>query len=215
MRNGCQSKKVSGKKFPIHRKDGSLSPFSISNMQHMIFNFKRLREVEMKVAVILCVALTLVACEHFPLNPSKEPLPSKVATIGHVLTEYVSAQAPIDGIAADKVNVLYFNLRVDNFKPVAVEFYGRAILEGPPGNNEHSIHFRTDTINLTPVESPYHFNILNSIDPGVTYSLLRAKFPTNEYAPFEGDQGKVTLLTITEAWAFDEGGNSHSLELIQ
>lgn len=172
----------------------------------------------MKVPAVVFIVLACMvgsACEHFPLNPSREPLPEKTASIEHVRTEYVSAQAPSEGIAADKVNVLYFDIRVDNFKPVAVEFYGRAILEGPPGTNEHSIHFRTDSITLTPVATPYDFNILNSIDPGVTYSLLRAKFPTNEYAPFEGNQGKVTLLTITEAWAFDEDGNSHSLELIQ
>ena len=169
----------------------------------------------MKVAVVLCVALAFVACENFPLNPSIEPLSEKTASIEHVRTEYVPAQAPIDGIAADKVNVLYFNLRVDNFKPVAVEFYGRAILEGPPVSEEHSIHFRTDKLTLEPVATDYEFNILSTIDPGVTYSLLRAKFPTNEYAPFEGEQGKVKMLTITEAWAFDEDGNSYSLELIQ
>jgi len=169
----------------------------------------------MKYVTVFCVVLAFVACEHFPLNPSKEPLPEKVASIEHVGTEYVPAQSPMDGIAADKVNVLSFNLRVDNFKPVAVEFYGRAILEGPPASEEHSIHFRTDSLTLLPIATNYEFNILNTINPGVTYSLLRAKFPTNEYAPFEGEQGKVKLLTITEAWAFDEDGNSYSLELIQ
>ena len=167
----------------------------------------------MKYLGVLLGVLTMVACDQFPLNPSKTPAPEKVVIIDHFQTEYVDAESPAEGVAATKVNVLSFHLKAENFEPVALEIYGRATLEGPPGDQEHSIHFRTDCLEFNPVETGYTFNTLQSIEAGSTYTLIRAKYPTNEYAPFEENQGRVKDMKFTEVWAFDAEGNSFAVEI--
>ena len=166
----------------------------------------------MRYALLILIVLVAASCEQFPVNPidgSQEP---EMVLIEHFETDYVPAESSVEGIAATKVNVLSFHLKAENFNPKAIEVYGRAILEGSPGNQEHSIHFRTDSLWLNLSETGYEFNTLSTIQQGATYTLIRAKFPTNEYAPFEGLQGMVKELTITEVWAYDESGKFFEVE---
>ena len=166
----------------------------------------------MKKLILVSVGLLIIACEQFPSNPSKLDLSERVY-IEHRDTEYVPAETTIEGIAATKVNVLSFEIRTENIESTALEFYGRAMLDGPPGYQEHSIHFRTDSLFLSVEGMEYTFNKLVSLEPGSTYTIVRPKFPTNEYAPFEGTQGMVREITITQVWAYDQDGEKHSIRV--
>ena len=133
--------------------------------------------------------------------------------VNHIGTDYVDVEPPGEGIVANKVNVLSFHIQTAYCRPVALEVFGRVVLEGPPGSQEHAIHFRTDTLFIEIDDAEYTFNILDHIDPGLTYTLVRPKFPTNEYTPFEGTQGMVKEVTITEVWAVYPDGERVSLIL--
>jgi hypothetical protein len=159
------------------------------------------------------LALLIVGCNSFPTNTIDHEFPVKQVYLEHLSTDYVPIQDCVEGLLATKVNVLSFSVRVKNFQPVALEFYGRLKMEGSPEAQEHSIRFRTDTVDLVPEAAGFTFNTLMALKPETQYTLLRPKFPTNEYAPFQGDQGKVIKVTITEAWAFDESGESFTVEL--
>ena len=168
----------------------------------------------MQTARFFLLALFLVSCETFPTNTVRIESPAEEVSVHHIGTEYVPVNGSIEGLLATKVNVLQFSVRVRNCSPVALECYGRLKMEGSPEEQEHSIRFRTDIVDCVPIETGCTFNTLSTIEPETSYTLLRPKFPTNEYAPFMGDRGKVSEVTITEVWAFDEHGNSHTVELV-
>ena len=175
---------------------------------------KRFREEGvMKYATPFLLFFLFVSCERFPSNPPKTPLNLKIVFVEHLSTDYVPADLPVEGIAATKVNVLSFSLRAENFMPKALEFFGTALIEGPPECRKHSVYFKTDTIFIHPEGTEYSFNTLEWIESGRTYTLVRPKFPTNEYSPFQGTQGMVTELTITEVWAIDGEGRRSSVVL--
>jgi len=168
----------------------------------------------MKTMAIFLVLFFLVGCEFFPSNPQDKVQNLETVYIEHCKTDYVSTEPPMDGVVATKVNVLTFQMRVKNFKPRALEFYGRAILDGPPESREHALCFRTDSVSLIPKDTGYIFNKLEEIDSESTYTLIRPKFPTNEYSPFCGTQGKVLKITITEVWAFNENYERFSVAFV-
>ena len=162
------------------------------------------------VILFFCVSVLVLSCGRFPSNPA-EPESVKTVFIEHRGTEYVPASSSVEGIAATKVNVLSFDIRAENFVPKTLEFYGVVILDGPPEYREHSLYFLTDTVFVHPEGTGYTFNTLDRIEQGKSYTLIRPKFPTNEYSPFEDTQGMVTELAITEVWAADESGQKFSV----
>ena len=168
----------------------------------------------MKRWLIFFLPLLYTACQQFPSNPPKNIEPPTVF-IEHLKTDYIEFETSIDGLATDKVNILFFQLKVANFEAKALEFYGRADIEGPPEMVNHAIHFRTDLIGSDLDGTNYPFVILDDIQPESTYAFLRPKFPTNEYSPFSGTQGMIRSITITEVWAYDEHGNKFLVELGQ
>lgn len=166
----------------------------------------------MKHVLTFALCFLVLGCEHYPSNPPKIDTTMR-AYVRHSGTEYVPSVPPVEGIAADKVNVLCFELQIENFTPMVLEIYGRVELEGPPSSQEHSLYFRTDSLVIVPEETEYTFDTFPFIMPGAKYSILRAKYPTNEYAPFEGNQGMVKSVTITEVWAYDAEGNRFSVDI--
>jgi hypothetical protein len=183
----------------------------------MLFKSTRLcLEEKMRYGyVVLLSLLVVVACEKFPVNPPKMEAPQPAVYIRHVGTDYVPAEVQVEGIIANKVNVLSFEIRIENFTAKSLEFYGIALLEGPPEWQEHAIHFRTDIVSLDLEDIGYTFSVFEAIQSGAIYTLNRAKFPTNEYSPFDGTQGKILSLSLTEAWSYDESGRRESVKLIQ
>ena len=153
------------------------------------------------------VILILIGCETFPENPSKTPEPKGVVSIEHTATEYVPATHPVVGVNANKTNVLFFNISVANIEVHSVEFMGRAMVESGEGLKEHAIHFRTDEVVVNPKETGYTFNTLDCLEPSMKYTVVRSKFPTNDYAPFEGDMGKIKEVFITDVWAYNDQGD--------
>lgn len=163
-----------------------------------------------KVATIF-IFFIFISCDKYPSNPPHNSAPEELVFIEHVSTEYVSSEPPSDMLTATKVNVLSFNIRAEHFTPSSIEIYGRALMEGPPDSREHSIHFRSDSLVFNPVGTGYTFNTLQTVQSGSTYTLVRPKYPTNEYSPFQGNQGMVEELSITEIWAYDETGEKFSV----
>ena len=166
-----------------------------------------------RLLYMLFVSVLFVVCDKFPANPSLHMGDALLVYVNHIGTDYVDVEPPGEGIVANKVNVLSFHIQTAYCRPVALEVFGRAVLEGPPGSQEHAIHFRTDTLFIEIDDAEYTFNILDHIDPGLTYTLVRPKFPTNEYTPFEGTQGMVKEVTITEVWAVYPDGERVSMIL--
>ena len=166
----------------------------------------------MKHITSLLFVLLVFACSKSPTDPG--PYGGReTVIIEHLGTEYVETDPPANGLITTKVNVLSFRIRAENFHPTALEFYGRAILEGPPWNREHALYFRTDSLIMNVQINGFSFNTTQSIEPGSTYTLIRPKFPTNEYSPFEGIQGKVQQVTIIEAWAINDHGDRFSVAI--
>ena len=166
----------------------------------------------MKHITCLLLVVLISACSKSPSDPSSYK-GHETVIIEHLGTEYVEADPPTSGLITTKVNVLSFRIRAENFHPTALEFYGRALLQGPPWNREHALYFRTDSLVMNVQINGFSFNTAQSIEPGSTYTLIRPKFPTNEYSPFAGMQGKVQQVTITEAWAINEQGERLSVAL--
>ena len=166
----------------------------------------------MKQVIVLLIFIIFISCDKFPSNPSGDPVPTESVSIEHINTDYVSSEPPGELLTATKVNVLIFTIQAEHFTPTSLEIYGRAILDGPPEAREHSIHFRTDSLIYNPVETGYTFNTIEVLEAGSTYTLTRPKFPTNEYSPFQGTQGMVEDLSITEVWAYDSTGNKFSVD---
>ena len=206
-----------GKFFPYYKR--SVGKIYILNRKivHLMINASKNLRLEwiMKYGIIIFIAVLIVACDKFPANPSKIEPPEKTVFIEYTGTDYVSAESQVEGIIANKVNVLSFEIRIENFVTKSLEFYGKAILEGPPEYGEHSIHFSTDEVALNPEDTGYSFNTLEFIQSGPVYTVVRAKFPTNEYSPFSGTQGKVIQVEIIEVWAYDENGEQVSVKMIE
>ena len=162
---------------------------------------------------VLCLVgvVLFIACDGFFVDALENDANGERVFIDHKLTEYVSANPPEAGMTATKTNVLFFSIQTQNLECTAIEFFGRAILEEDPEEREHSIHFRTDTIQFNPLETGYNFNTLERISSNSAYSIVRCKFPTNEFYPFDGDKGKVSSITITKVWAIGADGGSWSV----
>jgi len=166
------------------------------------------------IGIFLLTINFITGCEKFPSNPPKVFQKPKSVFIKYLGTKYVPAKPPAEGLVATKVNVLFFKIRTENFETKTLEIYGRAVIQGPPDSREHSLYFETDSLRVNPKETGYTFNTLEKVVPGSTYTLVRAKFPTNEYSPFEGTQGKVKEVTITNVFAHDKNGKKFSVALI-
>jgi hypothetical protein len=87
-----------------------------------------------------------------------------------------------------------------------LEFCGRAFIQGPPQEQEHVVHFRTDEVVPKIQVSETEFNVVETIPAGEVFKLVRPKFPTNEYAPFSGSQGMIRSVEITKVWIIDDSG---------
>jgi len=168
----------------------------------------------MKKRWYLLFPLLLLGCEQYPSNP---PIPNQnkpMVVIEHMRTDYVEIENYIDGLSTDKVNILSFKITVGDFNAKAIEFYGRARLEGPPEMGDHDLHFRTDLVASNVANPDYVFETLNHVKSNATYYISRTKFPTNEYSPFSNSQGMLQSLTLTEAWAYDENGDRFLVDLV-
>ncbi len=165
----------------------------------------------MKVILLCLLLLCAVSCERFPTNPPLTLPPGPSVTIEHLETDYVTVDTSINGIVSNKVNVLSFYMKTEHLTAKALEIYGRAVMEGPPDDVEHAILFRTDNVAFDIDGTGYDFNTLDWVYPESEFTLVRPKFPTNDYAPFSGDQGKIVSVTVTEVWAYDEKGNKISV----
>jgi hypothetical protein len=156
---------------------------------------------------LFCLALTLLACEHYPSNPEiKADL--RLVRIDHLSTRYVPIDPPVDGLVARKVNILEFSVAVENLTTSALEFRGKAVISGPPETKEHAFRFRTDRLDPVVPDAGVPFAVFASIDTGTAYVFYRFQIPMNEYSPFAQGQGMVTALTIDEVFAIDERGAS-------
>ncbi|NQT27014.1 hypothetical protein HQ585_16785 [candidate division KSB1 bacterium] len=148
------------------------------------------------------------------MNPPKEPAPEKQVVVRHLQTDYISVTNTESELITDKVNLLTFQITPENIDCKALEFCGRATLFGPPSQQEHVLHFRTDqAINNTEgIETKP--NVIENIMSGSTITLFRIKYPTNEYSPFEGDQGKIQSLEILDAWIIDKSENRTPVQVL-
>lgn len=163
---------------------------------------------------VLLFSVCFIFCEKFPSNPTyEEPDPNGVS-IKHIEINYVSADPPADGMIATKVNIISFRFAIRNLKVKALEFYGKAVLDGPPDDRVYAIHFRTDSLGLKPEDTEYQFNVLEEIEPESTYVIVRPQYPTNEYAPFVDDRGRIKSIKIYDVWAHREDGTTVSLSFI-
>jgi len=170
-------------------------------------------EGNMRIAIIGMLLVLVVACDRYPANPPKDFPDAPKVEIAHLHTEYVEVDTTINGIASDKVNVLSFYIKAENFTAKALELYGRAAMAGPPDSVEHVVHFKTDDLSFDLNGTGYEFNILDYVNSESSYILVRPKFPSNEYSPFEGIQGKIESITITEVWAWPEIGEKFSVSI--
>ncbi len=167
-----------------------------------MFRGKMIRKLLGFIAGIL---LIFSGCDRYPTNPSTADGTSPAVEIRLVETEYLPVRATEDGLVADKINILTFEIE-SRIAAKAFEFCGRAQVEGPPESQSHVLHFRTDTVNAV-TTLPVVFNVIEIIQPGDIIRLVRSKYPTNEYAPFIGNQGMIESIEITEIWAIDMTGN--------
>ena len=165
----------------------------------------------MKKWLLFLPVIVFVVCDSFPTNPPKTPAQEPLVCIELASTDYVSVEAPGEGIVATKVNILTFEVSVRNFQPKALEFYIKAEFEGPPDSQDHMILFRTDEVTYNLEETGYNFILLDQVSSDTIYTLNRSKYPTNEYAPFEGDQGRILTIQIIEVWAISEIGEKYSV----
>jgi len=153
------------------------------------------------IFILFCIS----RCEQFPSNPENISSESKSVQVQHVCTDYITTEASLSGLATKKVNLLTFEIQANHFEAEALEIFGRVILEGPPFEREHNLHFRTDQLLQDEDGSCTCFETIHSGQP---YQLIRSKFPTNEYSPFYGNQGKVEQVIITNVIAYNAEGES-------
>ena len=153
----------------------------------------------------LPIMFIISQCSSFPSNPDDGSSVEKWVEIKHIQTEYINTETSVSGLAADKVNLLSFEIQANNFDAAALEVYGRVILEGPPYDREHNLHFRTDKLLQTEAVTS---TCIQNIQSDLPYLLVRSKYPTNEYSPFSGDQGKVMEVIVTNVIAYDGNGTA-------
>ena len=168
----------------------------------------------MRARIMVFAALPFLACEKTPVNPPRVPAPVPRVTVRCTAVQYVPVEHAVDGLIAKKMNVLTFSVRCGNVKAKAVEFFGSVRLQGPPYNREHDLHFFTDRLDAEAVSAGSAWTLLGAVHSDSTYTLVRCKFPMNEYAPFEGDQGKVIGVRMQRACAYSELGESVDLEVV-
>ncbi len=168
----------------------------------------------MKRGLIVVLMVLIAGCSNYPSNPPKDSLLPKQVFIEHIGTDYVPATPPFSGLEATKVNVVKFKITVYNFQPEALEFYGIAHMQGPPDGLEHVIYFRTDDLTYELNDIGYEFEKLGCIEPDSTYIFMRPKFPTNDYLPFDGEQGKIIDVNIIDVWAYMGSSKKISVELV-
>jgi len=161
----------------------------------------------MKWVMIFIGLGMLLSCERFPSAPEDGSLNSPTVFLKKGDINYIDTVSPFTGLVATKVNLVDFRVSVSNFEADALEFYGNVVLNGPPDSATHSIHFRTDLLSTNLKIQGYTLNTLDEIKADTTYRLFRAKFPTNEYAPFAGTQGMILSLKITHCWAYLADGS--------
>ena len=152
------------------------------------------------IGVVYC----LTSCAEYPVNPPKDPEPEKRVVVQHVETQYLPVTETGSGLITNKINLLTFRIIPEQIDCKALEFCGRTILCGPPVHEEHVLHFRTDQAINDTEDIDVQPNIIDHIQPDSAILLFRIKYPTNEYAPFEGDQGMVQSLDILDCWMIDE-----------
>ncbi len=165
----------------------------------------------MKHNTFILIFVFLISCEKFPSNLPSSSIQTNTVFIEHVGTEYVSIEPPGNLLNATKLNVLFFRIRAEHFTPSSIELYGRALIQGPPESREQSIYYRTDSLAFSPEGTNYTFNTIQTIQADSNYILIRPKFPTNEYSPFQGTQGMIREISITEVWAYDAAGERISV----
>jgi hypothetical protein len=163
-------------------------------------------EVMRKSILFLSLCTILLFCDEYPPNPVDVKIELKGVSVRHTETDYIPVNPPVKDMMATKVNVLVFRFVVNGIELKALEFYGKAIVAGPPEGRMYAVHFRTDSLGLIPEGTHYHFNIIDKIEPDSTYVIVRPQYPTNEYSPFIGDRGKIVSIIINEVWAYREDG---------
>jgi hypothetical protein len=94
----------------------------------------------------LLIMFVISQCSSFPSNPNDSSSVEKWVEIKHVQTEYITTETSVSGLAADKVNLLSFEIQANNFDAAALEVYGRVILEGPPYGREHNLHYSNHSV---------------------------------------------------------------------
>jgi hypothetical protein len=166
----------------------------------------------MKRLIAFSFAMAL-SCQRVPMGPDVSTNTDPTVAIEHVSTEYVNATQATAGILADKANVLFFQIRLKNCSVKTMEFLGYATLEGPPDDHQQIVHFWTDSATVKPQGVEFDVNTLSDLQPDSTYLLIRTKYPTNDYFPFNGTQGKIKRVEWTEAWACDQNGKRFSVKI--
>ena len=163
---------------------------------------------------LMSLCAFLLFCDDYPSNPDEIKPLSDGVILQQIKTEYIPVNPPAEGMTATKVNVLSFQFAVKGKEVKALEFYGKAIVAGPPEGRIYAVHFRTDSLGLTPDDTDYSFNIIDQIEPESTYTIIRPQYPTNEYSPFIDDRGKIVSIEISEVWAYRKDGTITSVSLI-
>jgi hypothetical protein len=171
----------------------------------------------MRKAIVLSLFIFVAACERFPTNPPQETEAEPYLSVVSVDVQYLPMAKEVDGLIAKKMNVVSLEFSTGGLsgEVKAVELVGCAGLQGPPYDQEHGICFRTDRLDVEKEQPGMGWNLIDSVEPGTVYTLVRCKLPMNEYAPFEGDQGMVTSVKIKQAWAVDGNGNRTPLKIAE
>lgn len=151
------------------------------------------------------------ACDHYPGNPVEAQVTEELVFIEHLATEYLPAVHQIDGLEADKANVLTFAVMVENADAWAIEVQGKVIIGGPPYQKEHAFTFRTDSLLFDLVECSVQQEVIGRIDDGQQYVFSRTILPPNEYYPFEGEQGKVDSIVLNNVYSIGSDGSKRSV----
>ncbi len=167
-----------------------------------------------KSIIVLSLCTILLFCDEYPPNPENVKIELKGISIRHTETDYIPVNPPMKDMMATKVNVLVFRFVVRGIEVDALEFYGKAIVAGPPEGRIYAVHFRTDSLGLIPEGTHYHFNIIDKIEPDSTYVIVRPQYPTNEYSPFTDSRGKIMSIEIDEVWAYWEDGTVAPVSMI-
>jgi hypothetical protein len=166
----------------------------------------------MKKWIVIGYAMTL-SCQRSPSALDESNHVDPTVAIENVNTEYVKAIQPTAVILADKANVLFLQIRLAHCSVRALEILGFATLEGPPDNHQQIVHIWTDSVDVKPLGVDLDLNTLPELRPDSTYMLVRTKFPTNDYFPFNGNQGKIKAIEWTQAWTCDQTGKRFSIQI--